>query len=70
MGRLQTAGEAALLAARVFEVDQETQPVLEAQVGVLGVLELLLQAGAHATQAQGGELVEQGLDEHGVTSGQ
>ena len=62
---LEAARETASFALRPFAVDEESDPLLDAEIGVVvGSVELLLQRTGEAVHAQLGELLEGLLDGH------
>ena len=62
---LQASREAASFALGPFAVDEQPDPLLDAEVGVVvGSVELLLQRTGEAVHAQLGELLEGLLDGH------
>jgi len=65
LGRLETSGQAPVLAVLLLAVDEQAQALLEAELGVLGRAELFLERPGHAAEGEGLELVDGGVDEHG-----
>ena len=57
----------ALFAGGPLVVDQQANPVLEAEVGELGRAELSLEGLGHGGQVHGGHLLDGGVHEHRVS---
>ena len=64
LGRLQAPFELALLAGRPLGVDEQTEPVLEAERGGLVGLELFLEGVGHRAELHRVELVERLFGQH------
>ena len=64
--RLEVALEAPVVAVLRLTVDEQAESVLEAQLQVLGLLELLTEGDGHAAQAEVVELLQGRVDEHAV----
>jgi len=63
-GGLEVACQPAVLAVLHLPVDEQPQALLEAEVGVVGPLELVRERAGHAREGEGVELVDRGCDEH------
>jgi len=68
LGHAETAFELALLAGRPLAVDQEAQPLVEAQARALGRGELLLKGLGHSREFHGVHLLEGLLGQHSFSS--
>ena len=62
---LEVALDPAVVAVLGLAVDEQPQPLLEAERLVLGALQLLAEGARHAHQVEGVELVQGRGDEHG-----
>ena len=60
--------EATVLAIGGLAVHEQAEALLEGELGVGGRLELFLERPGHAAEAEGLELVDGGVDEHGSSS--
>ena len=65
-GRLQAALQATVVAVLGLAIDEEPEALLEGERRVVGPLALLGIGARHAAEAEGLELLERGVDEHGV----
>ena len=68
LGRTEAPFELALLAGRPLGVDEQAEPLLEAERGGLVGVELLLDGGGHRAELHGVELVERLFDQHRSSS--
>ena len=68
LGRAESALELALLAGRPLAVDQESQPLVEAQARALARAELLLEGLRHAQELHGVHLFQGLLGQHSFFS--
>ena len=65
LGDLEVALDASVVAVLGLAVDEQPQPLLEAERLILGALQLLAEGAGHAHQVEGVELVQGRGDEHG-----
>jgi hypothetical protein len=66
LGLLQRTGQALVLAGEPLGIDEQPEPLIEAERGELGVLLLLGPGLGHGRQFEGVQLVEGRGGEHGV----
>jgi hypothetical protein len=62
--RAQSAGEALVLAAGRFAIDQEAEPILAGQFGGLGRVLHLDKGVGHGREAERAQALDRGMDQH------